>query len=356
MQEGKKLSLWQHCGVAAHLRGKDVYRIVLQNGEITVVLSNLGCCVLAIEAPDKNGNCKNIVAAFPNLEDYLANRDYLGCVVGRYANRIANGRFTLNGEPFFLSRNDGCNHLHGGVEGFHQKIWDVQGFIAEEERTGVVFCYGSTNGEEGYPGNLQVTVSYSLNQRNELCIEYRAKTDKPTPVNLTNHSYFNLAGFAVPRINDHLLQVNAAFYTEKNGQNVPTGLLVPVAGTALDFRKLKAIGAGIARFPRDMGYDHNFVLEKHSPGEVAVAAKLYEPLSGRLLTVATSQPGIQVYTANYWDGTVKGVQGCFYQQHGAVALETQAFPDSPNQPSFPNTVLVPGETFLSTTIYAVGVA
>lgn len=339
----------------AHLQGKDVYRIRLQNSEVAVELTNLGCTLLSVETPDRRGRCENVVAAFPNVNDYLVNKDYLGCVVGRYANRIANGRFSLNGVPYRLPLNDGPNHLHGGTKGFHQQIWEVQGFIVETERTGVRFRYLSRDGEEGYPGNLDVMVSYSLTKKNELCIEYGAETDRPTPVNLTNHAYFNLSGFAVPVINHHRLQVNAAFYTEKNERNVPTGALLPVAGTALDFKQPREIGIGIDRFPQDGGYDHNFVLAGGSPGEVAVAAELYEPVSGRLLRVSTSQPGLQVYTANYWDSTVNGVQGCLYQKHGAVALETQAFPDSPNQPSFPNTILNPGETYASTTVYAFSV-
>ncbi|RYZ22863.1 MAG: galactose mutarotase, partial [Chitinophagaceae bacterium] len=316
---------------------------------------NIGCSIMSIETPDKAGVCKNIVAGFPNIEDYLVNRDYLGCVVGRYANRIAEGKFGLGGKSFQLPVNNTPNHLHGGIAGFHKKIWETIDLIQTGDRVGVVFSYLSKDGEEGYPGNLQVTVGYSFNKKNELCIEYKAEADKPTPVNLTNHSYFNLTGFDAPVIDDHLLQVNAAFFTEKNEQNVPTGSILPVADTRLDFTKPKIIGIGINSFPRDMGYDHNFVLENRPEREVVFAAKLYDPLSGRTLTVSTSQPGIQVYTANYWDGTVKGVQGHFYQKHGAVALETQAFPDSPNQPSFPNTILYPGQVYSSKTIFAFGV-
>ncbi|GAA4729304.1 aldose epimerase family protein [Flavisolibacter ginsenosidimutans] len=355
MQQAKSNSLSLRYEQAAQLRDKGVCRIVLQNGEVEVALTNLGCSILSIDTPDKNGDCKNIVAGFSSIEDYLVNRDYLGCVVGRYANRIANGRFMLDGKPILLSLNDGVTHLHGGVEGFHKKIWDVQRFINKEEQVGIVFSYLSRDGEEGYPGNLDVTVSYSLNKNNQLCIEYSAETDKATPVSLTNHSYFNLTGFDVPVIDDHLLQVNASAYTEKNEQNVPTGSVLSVEGTALDFRQPKKIGSGIDSFPKDVGYDHNFVLEDHSTSEVVFAAKLSEPVSCRSLTVFTSAPGIQVYTANYWDSSIKGVQGQLYEKHGAVALETQAFPDSPNQPSFPNTILYPGEKYSLKTIYAFGV-
>lgn len=336
-------------------KGKDVYKVLLRNGQLSIELTNLGCSIISIEAPGRTGVAKNIVAGFNRIDDYLVNRDYLGCIVGRFANRIAEGRFTLDGQEFQLPVNNGGSHLHGGIEGFNKKVWDIVELAEPQESVTVVFTYFNKDGEEGYPGNLQTTVSYSLNRQNQLTIEYSAQTDKATPVNLTNHSYFNLTGFDVPVIHDHLLQVNASFYTPKNERNVPTGSLLPVAGTALDFRTPKKIGAGIDQFPSDFGYDHNFVIERTAPGETVFAAKLYEPSSGRVLTVYTSQPGIQVYTANYWDGTITGLQGRAYQQHAAVALETQAFPDSPNHPSFPNSILYPGQQYTSKTIYEFGV-
>jgi aldose 1-epimerase len=337
------------------LKGSDVYKVFIQNGNLSILVTNLGCSIISIEAPDKSGVKKNVVAGFTNIEDYLVNRDYLGCVVGRYANRIAEGKFALDGKQFQLPINNDGNHLHGGIEGFHKKIWDIIDLSESKDSVAVTFTYLSEDGEEGYPGNLQVTVRYSLNKQNQLRIEYAAQTDKATPINLTNHSYFNLTGFDAPVINDHLLEVNASYYTEKNERNVPTGTILKVADTALDFRNLKKIGADIAKFPGDFGFDHNFVLEKHAQGETVFAAKLYEPSSGRVLKVYTSQPGIQVYTANYWDGTIKGVQGKPYQKHGAVALETQAFPDSPNYPSFPDTILYPGQRYVSKTIYEFGI-
>jgi aldose 1-epimerase len=337
------------------LKGKEVYKVLLQNGEVSVLVTNLGCSIISIETPDKLGVSKNVVAGFTNVKDYLVNRDYLGCVVGRYANRVAEGKFTLDGKQYQLPINNDGNHLHGGVEGFHKKVWDITDLQKLEDSAAVTFTYLSKEGEEGYPGNVQVTVRYSLNRHNQLSIEYSAETDKATPVNLTNHSYFNLTGFDAPVINDHLLEVNASYYTEKNERNIPTGTILQVADTALDFRNLKRIGAHINKFPRDFGYDHNFVLEKSAPGETVFAAKLYEPSGGRALKVYTSQPGIQVYTANYWDSTVKGLQGKTYQKHGAVALETQAFPDSPNHPSFPDTILYPGQQYASKTIYEFGI-
>lgn len=340
----------------AVINGRNVYEIFLSNGEVSLTITNLGCCILSLQTPDKNGVLKNIVAGFPTIEDYLINRDYLGCIVGRYANRIAAGSFILEGHKYQLAVNNETNHLHGGIEGFHKKLWAVADVNQSENEVGVVFKYLSKDSEENYPGNLLVTVSYSLNMQNQLCIEYFAETDKATPVNLTNHSYFNLSGFDDPVIHDHLLQVNASHYTEKNERNLPTGSILPVVNTALDFKALKKIGVDINAFPLDFGYDHNFVLDKGSLHETVFAAELYESLSGRVLNVYTTKPAIQVYTANYWDGTVKGSQGCFYQKHGAVALETQFFPDSPNQPGFPNTILYPDSQYHSKTIYEFGLA
>ena len=355
MQDSKENILSVSKEFVTELQGKDVYKVLLDNGEVTVFVTNLGCSIVAIDAPDRAGFTRNVVAGFTNIEDYLVNRDYLGCVVGRFANRIAEGRFTLDEKQFRLPVNNDLNHLHGGIEGFNKKIWKITGLVRSAEGVAVSLAYLSKDGEEGYPGNLQVTVRYTLNNQNQLRIEYAARTDKATPINLTNHSYFNLTGFENPVIHDHLLQVNAFCYTEKNEDNVPTGSVLPVAGTPLDFRGVKRIGADIEKFSEDSGYDHNFVLEKSAPGETVFAAKLYEPSSGRVLKVYTSQPGLQVYTANYWDGTVKGLQGVAYQKHGAVALETQAFPDSPNHRSFPDTILRPGMQYISQTVYEFGI-
>lgn len=335
----------------AQLQGKEVYKVFLNNGKQSIIITNIGCSIVSIETPGKTGVCKNIVAGFSNIEDYLVNRDYFGCVVGRYANRIASGRFVLDGKQFQLPVNNDSNHLHGGIEGFHKKIWKIVDLMKLEDRVTVVFSYLSKDGEEGYPGNLKTTVTYSLNKQNQLTIEYAAETDKATPVNLTNHSYFNLTDFDVPVIDEHLLQVNASYYTEKKESNVPTGSILPVEGTPLDFNHLKQIGTDIDQYPQDMGFDHNLVLNNRNQENIFYAAKLYDPESGRILNVYTTQPGLQVYTANYWDGTIKGRQGDYYQKHGAIALETQSFPDSPNHPSFPNTILYPGKQYFSKTIY-----
>jgi aldose 1-epimerase len=349
----EKLSL--SAEIIKQIDGRDIYKIFLSNGKLSVLLTNIGCSIIAVEAPDRNAVCKNIVSGFSNVEEYLQNRDYMGCVVGRYANRIANGQFVLDGKQYNLPVNNKPNHLHGGEKGFSKKIWNLDATIQTVDKVGVRFNYLSNDGEEGYPGNLLVQVTCSLNMNDQLCIEYEAETNKATPVNFTNHTYFNLTGFETDVIDDHLLQVNAYTYTEKNEANVPTGKMLPVKGSALDFSILKKIGDGIDQFPADMGYDHNFVLERNTPGELVGAAKLYEPMSGRIVNVYTTQPGIQLYTANYWDGTVKGAQGNSYQQHGGVALETQSFPDSPNQPHFPNTILRPGQHYFSKTIYEFGI-
>lgn len=335
-------------------QGKQLYKVILANNTVSVTVTNLGCSILSVTTPDKNGNNANVVAALHEPADYQHNEYYLGTVVGRYANRIANGRFTIDGQQFELTVNNPPNHLHGGKEGFHTKAWELIAIQEAADKVGVVFQYNSADGEEGYPGNLAVEVKYTLDQYNNLGIWYSATTDRKTPVNLTNHSYFNLSGFQQPLIYNHCLQVNAATYTEKNEHNIPTGALLAVAQTPLDFLQLKRIGEHIGDLPADRGYDHNFVLNKATAGELVLAVVLTEPESGRLVRVFTDQPGIQVYTANYWDGTITGQQNTSYQQHGAIALETQAYPDSPNHPEFPNTLLLPGEIYHTTTIYQFG--
>jgi aldose 1-epimerase len=243
-----------------------------------------------------------------------------------------------------------CNHLHGGIAGFNTKVWFVKKVISNEDAAGVAFGYISVDGEEGYPGTVDVTVTYLLNCNNELILQYEATCDHPTIINLTNHTYFNLSGFNEATIYDHLLKVNAAYYTKKNAHNLPSGEICSVLNTALDFTDYKKMGDNIHELVTDKGYDHNFVLN-NTMKAVALAAELYEPVSGRLLQVLTDQPGIQVYTANGWDGSITGSQGVPYRQHGAVALETQNFPDAPNHPNFPNAVLLPGEIYNTTTIF-----
>jgi len=334
-----------------HLRGKDVYWITLRNGDTVIRITNLGCIITSIHTPDREGVRKNIVAGFEEPGNYEQNPYYFGCVVGRTINRIGGGKFLLNGDMVQLSQNDGVNHLHGGFAGFDKKIWDIAGVIHSKGEVGVVFSYTSRDGEEGYPGNLDVQVKYVLTPENRLLMEYKAVTDKRTPVNLSNHSYFNLTGFDNPLVTDHWLTVHAEKYTEKNEFNLPTGNILPISGTPLDFSTPKRIGDHIGQFPLDGGFDHNYVLEKQLPDELAPAAELYDPSTGRGLRVATDRPGLQVYTANWWDGSLYTPDGQPYAQHGAVALETQAFPDSPNQPSFPGIILEPGDTYRATTVF-----
>jgi aldose 1-epimerase len=328
----------------------DIFIYKLSNANIDVEVSNYGCTIVSINTPDLHGTRENIVAGFKDFSDYTKDHPYLGCIVGRYANRIAFGKFKIEDTEYNLPVNNDKNHLHGGYYGFNKKVWKPETEIKDSHRTGVQFSYTSEDGEEGYPGNLKVLVEYVLTAEDELVINYEAVTDKPTIVNLTNHSYFNLSGFQTPTIYDHLLKINANRYTEKNENNVPTGCFKSVLNTPYDFLQFKAIGEHIHLLKDDMGYDINYVLDDQSP-----AVELYEPVSGRLVKVFTDRPGVQVYTANWWDGTLKGSHNQSYVQHAAVALETQAFPDAPNHPQFPGTILYPGQVFRTKTIFQFGV-
>lgn len=343
----------KYCG---YFNNKKLYSFNLKNNVVEIAITNLGCIILSIKTPDKFGGIKNIVAGFKTIEEYKNNKDFFGCVVGRYANRIANGTFTIDDKPYHLQLNDGVNNLHGGEVGFDKKVWDVKNIVETETQTGVAFYYFSKDGEEGFPGNLKASVTYLLNDRNELIIQYKATTDKATPVSLTNHSYFNLSGFENDSINDHSLQINAQEYTKKNENNQPTGKFISVDNTAFDFRSAKKIGTNIndAVLKNDKGYDHNFVLKHSNSDKLVQAAQLSDVESGRTVNVFTTTPGIQIYTANFFDGSIVGSQNKKYIQHSAVALETQSFPDSPNHSNFPNTILYPNEAYHSTTIYAFG--
>jgi aldose 1-epimerase len=337
----------------------ELCQYLLSNGKVRVGISNLGAAITSIETPDRSGRVRNVVAGYSDPGQYWNNEYYFGSVIGRYANRIGGGRYALDGQTVLLSVNNEGNHLHGGFEGLHRKIWKLVSRASTAHGIGVTLEYTSPDGEEGYPGTLNVQVTYWLDKEGRLTIDYAAVTDKPTPVNLTNHSYFNLSGFDTPTIVDHQLRVFATSYTEKNTLNLPTGRILPLTGTPMDFSTLRSIGEYIDRLPLDKGYDHNFILDKNKvdgyggaeAGALALAAELYDPGSGRNLRVLTDRPGIQVYTANWWNGSVIGQQGIPYVQHGAIALETQAFPDSPNQPSFPGTILRPGTEYRTTTIF-----
>lgn len=317
--------------------------LVLESEYMRVRVTNVGCSIMSIETPDRDGQRRNIVAGFSRPEEYLDNPWYFGAVVGRYVNRIGGGRFMLDGKEISLSRNNDGNHLHGGVHGLHSKVWEV----LHSDGSSAVFCCTSPDGEEGYPGNLSVQVHYRL-EGNRLYIEYKAMTDRRGPVNLSNHSYFNLSGFVgAPDILGHRLRVAAGFYTEKGEGNMPTGRILTVADTPLDLREAGVLGEHIDPCGVDRGLDLNYVLDVGT----RTAAELFDPGSGRRLRVETDRPGLQVYTANWWDGSLRGEQGVAYGQYGAVALETQAFPDSPNRPEFPDTILSPGEVYQAQTVF-----
>ena len=318
-----------------------------------VKLITYGGILTSIKTADRRGRFANVALGFERLEKYEGAHPYFGAITGRYANRIAGGRFVLDGESYALFCNDGQNALHGGERGFDRRVWTVDD--ASDAR--VELSYVSAAGEEGYPGCLHTQVAYSLNDRSELRIDYAAATDAPTLINLTNHSYFNLMGEGAGAVDQHILTLNADYYTPTDANQIPTGEIAAVADTPFDFRLPKAIAAGCrSAHPQVVmarGYDHNFVLDRAglAAGELGFAARVYEPVSGRVMEVWTSEPGLQFYGGNFLDGTLVGASGRLYRQGDGLALETQHFPDSPNQPGFPSTVLRPGERFQSATVY-----
>jgi aldose 1-epimerase len=331
--------------------GDSVFLYTLSNEQdIKITITNYGGIITGIYTPDRNGKTTNITLGFDNLDQYMAVQSNFGALIGRYGNRIAGARFTLDGEEYALAANNGKNSLHGGLEGFNQKLWTPE-VISCDERAAIKLTYSSPDGEEGYPGKLDVTVIYEL-LMDQLFITYEAVTDKPTVLNLTNHAYFNLAGEG--NILDHVAYINASRYTPVNDELIPTGELANVEGTPFDFRKPAVIGSRFDQLSGDpVGYDHNFVLDG-AEGERRLAAKVHDPKSGRFLEVITTEPGVQYYTGNFLDGSLSS-GNWNYVQHSGFCLETQHFPDSPNQSNFPSTVLRPGETFSSQTILKFGV-
>jgi len=325
-------------------RSVELFTLTNKNG-MEVSITNYGGIVTSIRVPDNDGNFEDVVLGFDDLEKYKAGHPFFGAIAGRYANRIANGQFELNGIVYELARNNGENHLHGGNEGFDKKLWDAE---VNEDENSVTLSYLSPDGEEGYPGNLDVDVTYTLTEDNELQIDYHATTDKATVVNLTNHSYFNLSGDPSQGILDHLLTIQADRYTPVDEGLIPTGELRPVEGTAFDFTEPETVGARIESIPP--GYDHNYVLNNPNSGVRKIATVEHEE-SGRIMEVYTDQPGVQLYTGNFLDGSITGHHGVPIEQYAALCLETQTFPDSPNKPDFPSPVLNPGETYETTTIY-----
>jgi len=329
----------------------DLYSLTNANG-MEVDITNYGGIITSIIVPDKDGNMGDVALGFDNLDDYMKKSPYFGCIVGRYGNRIAKGKFTLNGKTYTLAVNDGPNHLHGGIVGFDKVIWDAKE-VRGGDYVGLKLSYLSKDGEEGYPGNLSVTVTYLLTNDNEIKIQYEATTDQPTVCNLTNHTYFNLADGGASSILDHELMIDADSITAIDETSIPTQLM-PVAGTPFDFRKPKKIGLDInnddPQIKNGQGYDHNFVLNGKS-GTLRLAARAVDPSTGRVLEVLTEEPGIQLYTGNFLDGSITGKEGKVYKYRNGFCLETQHYPDSPNQPDFPSTVLNPGEKYQTTTIY-----
>ncbi|HEX7025187.1 MAG TPA: aldose epimerase family protein [Gemmatimonadales bacterium] len=314
-----------------------------------------GAAIVSLSVPDRDGSPADVVLGFDSLSGYLSHSSYFGAIVGRYANRIRNGRFTLDGRTHRLALNDGPNHLHGGIRGFDKVVWRAEPFRSDRGQ-GLLLRHSSPDGDEGYPGTLTVEVRYLLTDADELVVDYEAATDAPTPVNLTQHCFFNLAGKG--DILGHQLMLAADAFTPVGATLIPTGEIAPVADTPLDFRTPVAIGARIASADPQLrhagGYDHNFVLRRIGPGPVH-AARVVEPTTGRTLDVSTTEPGLRFYSGNFLDGTLTGKGGRRYGPRAGFCLETQHFPDSPNQPRFPSTILRPGERYRSRTVFAFGI-
>jgi aldose 1-epimerase len=342
--------------------GTVVHRYTLDNGRGLVVrVLTYGGILQTIEVPDRDGRPANVALGFGDLDSYVHdNAPYFGALIGRYANRIAGGRFTLDGRDYALPVNNPPNSLHGGTEGFDKRVWTATG-TGGQDAAGLELAYTSPDGEMGYPGTLSVRARYRLSPDNELRIDYRATTDAPTHVNLTNHSYVNLAGEAAGSIEGHQLQLHAGHYVPTDATNIPTGEIAPVAGTPFDFSAPHPVGERIdaadEQLEYGLGYDHNFVLDP-APASRALrpAARVADPASGRALEVLTTEPGIQFYSGNQLDGTLAGPGGAAYGPRTGLALETQHFPDTPNQPGFPSTVLRPGQVYESATVYRFSVA
>lgn len=331
--------------------GKDVFLFTLTNNKgDQVKISNYGGTITSWVTPDSKGNKSSIVLGFNDLSGYLAHPPYFGATIGRYGNRIANGQFSLDGKSYKLATNNGKNHLHGGIKGFDKVVWDAA--VLQDSVPSLTLNYTSKDGEEGYPGDLKVSVKFTFSDEDELTIEYNAETDKPTPINLTNHSYFNLTGDVINTILNETLMIDADKYTPVDSTLIPTGELKSVKGTPFDFTTPQKIGSRIALVKG--GYDHNWVLN-HKANSMDHVATLSDSTSGRKLEVFTTEPGLQFYTGNFLDGKLKTSDGKPINQHAALCMETQHFPDSPNEPNFPSTILKPGEKYHTMTKYKVSI-
>ncbi len=341
--------------------GQEAHLFTLANPDGTKVeITNFGGAVVRWWTPDRRGELADIVLGFDSFEKYAGAPAYFGTLIGRFGNRIAHGAFTLDGKTYTLAKNNQPGgipcHLHGGLRGFNKVLWTAEP-LTTLLGPALRLRYRSADGEEGYPGNLDVEVTYTLTRELELRLDYMATTDRPTPINLTNHTFFNLAGEGIDNVLGHVLTLNASRFTPVNAGLIPTGELAAVAGTPFDFRTPHAIGERIDAAHEQLrfagGYDHNFVLDAR-PGELALAATAFEPRSGRLLEARTTEPGVQFYSGNFLNGSLVGKHGHAYARRSGFCLETQHFPDSPNQPSFPSTILRPGATYRSTTVYRAG--
>jgi aldose 1-epimerase len=340
-------------GTTAEGKAAELYVLTNKNG-MEVSITNYGGTVTSIKVPDRGGKIGDVVLGYDTLEGYVADKVYFGVIVGRYCNRIGHAEFSIDGTKYTLAKNNGDNTLHGGIKGFNKALWEAKD-VSKDGEPALELKYTSKDGEEGFPGNLTTTVMYTLTNKNELKIDYSATTDKKTVVNLTNHSYFNLAGPGSGDVLKTVLRIEADKFTPVDSGLIPTGELKSVQATPFDFRKATEIGARIDAEDEQLklgkGYDHNFVLVKNKPNGLTLAARAEEPTTGRVLEVWTTEPGVQLYTGNFLDGSIHGKGGIAYAQRTAFCLETQHFPDSPNHPSFPTTLLSPGQRYHTTTIY-----
>ena len=331
----------------------DLYTLTNKNG-VEVQITNYGGSVVSLKVPDRDGKLGDVVLGFDSVDGYVNNTSYLGALIGRYGNRIGHAQFKLDGKTYTLAKNNGENTLHGGIKGFNKAVWTAKEIPAKDGQA-LELTFLSKDGEEGFPGNLHVRVIYTLTDSNALKINYTATTDKDTVLNLTNHSYFNLAGPGSGDILSHVLMISADKFTPVDSGLIPTGELRDVAGTPFDFRKPTAIGDRINADDEQIklggGYDHNFVLRKKPGDPFSLAARVLEPKTGRVMEVWTTEPGVQFYTGNFLDGSLKGKGGVSYTKRSAFCLETQHFPDSPNKPEFPSTELKPGQRYHTTTVY-----